>query len=50
MVSSLILIFFFCFSKNMWKKLRTTNVIERSFRELRRRTKTMSCFNNVKSI
>jgi len=41
---------FFDTPKNMWKKLRTTNVIERSFRELRRRTKTMSCFNNVKSI
>lgn len=28
------------------KRIRTTNVIERSFREVRRRTKTMSCFNN----
>jgi putative transposase len=32
------------------RKLRTTNVIERSFREVRRRTRTMSCFNNTQSI
>lgn len=32
------------------KKLRTTNVIERSFREVRRRTRPMSCFNNTESI
>jgi len=31
-------------------KLRTTNVIERAFREVRRRTRPMSCFNNNKSI
>jgi transposase-like protein len=31
-------------------KLRTTNVIERVFREVRRRTRPMSCFNNVDSI
>jgi len=31
-------------------KVRTTNVIERSFREVRRRTRPMSCFNNVQSI
>lgn len=31
-------------------KLRTTNVIERAFREVRRRTRPMSCFNNVDSI
>lgn len=31
------------------KKIRTTNVIERSFREVRRRARTMSCFNNVGS-
>ena len=30
--------------------MRTTNVIERAFREVRRRTKPMSCFNNVQSI
>lgn len=32
------------------KRIRTTNVIERSFRELRRRTKPMSCFNNNDSL
>lgn len=31
-------------------KLRTTNVIERAFREVRRRTRPMSCFNNIQSI
>ena len=32
------------------KRIRTTNVIERSFREIRRRTKPMSCFNNDDSL
>jgi putative transposase len=27
-------------------KIRTTNVIERSFREVRRRVRTMNCFTN----
>lgn len=31
-------------------KVRTTNVIERAFREVRRRTRPMSCFNNTQSI
>jgi putative transposase len=31
-------------------KIRTTNAIERAFREVRRRTKTMSCFTNAKSV
>ncbi len=31
-------------------KVRTTNVIERSFREVRRRTRPMSCFNNTASV
>lgn len=30
-------------------KIRTTNVIERSFREVRRRTRTMNCFTNEAS-
>jgi len=30
-------------------KIRTTNVIERSFREVRRRTKVFSCFTNLES-
>lgn len=31
------------------KKIRTTNVIERSFREVRRRTRVFSCFSNKES-
>jgi transposase-like protein len=31
-------------------KVRTTNAIERSFREVRRRTRTMSCFTNTQSV
>ena len=33
-----------------WKKVRTTNPIERAFREVRRRTRPMSCFQNSNSI
>jgi len=36
--------------KGHWRRVRTTNPIERAFREVRRRTRTMSCFNNPKSI
>lgn len=36
--------------KAMWKKLRTTNIIERVFREVRRRTRPMSCFTNTGSV
>ena len=32
------------------KKVRTTNVIERAFREVRRRTRPMSCFTNSRSV
>jgi transposase-like protein len=32
-----------------WGKIRTTNAIERAFREVRRRTRPMSCFNNADS-
>jgi len=32
------------------KKVRTTNAIERAFREVRRRTRTMSCFTNGQSV
>jgi transposase-like protein len=31
-------------------KIRTTNAIERAFREVRRRTRTMNCFTNSKSV
>jgi len=33
---------YYDFEKCLWKKIRTTNVIERSFREIRRRTRPMS--------
>lgn len=32
-----------------WKKIRTTNLIERIFREVRRRTRPMTCFANKAS-
>lgn len=32
-----------------WKKIRTTNLIERIFREVRRRTRLMTCFANKAS-
>lgn len=32
------------------KRIRTTNVIERAFREVRRRTRPMSCFTNEDSV
>jgi len=41
--------FYYCPSE-IRVKVRTTNVIERAFREVRRRTRPMSCFNNVQSI
>ncbi|MBI4824769.1 MAG: transposase, partial [Nitrospirae bacterium] len=41
---------FYSCPKGIWVKLRTTNVIERAFREVRRRTRPMSCFNNTQSI
>ena len=33
-----------------WSKIRTTNAIERTFREVRRRTRPMSCFQNSSSV
>jgi transposase-like protein len=44
-----LLAFYKC-PKPLSKKLRTTNVIERAFREVRRRTRPMSCFNSTQSI
>ena len=35
---------------DLWRKLRTTNVIERCFVEVRRRTRPMVCFVNVESV
>ncbi len=44
------LLSFFAFPRHLWKKLRTTNVIERCFVEVRRRTRPMVCFVNVQSV
>jgi len=43
------LLYFYDCPVEMWKKIRTTNVIERSFREVRRRIRTISTFTNVSS-
>jgi transposase-like protein len=43
------LLAFFRFPKHLWRKLRTTNIIERCFVEVRRRTRPMVCFVNVQS-
>jgi len=43
------LIPFFAFSPEFHKVIRTTNVIERSFKEVRRRLKVMGYFQNTKS-
>ena len=44
------LLSFFSFPSHLWSKLRTTNVIERVFVEVRRRTRPMVCFVNVDSV
>ncbi len=44
------LLSFFSFPRHLWEKLRTTNVIERCFVEVRRRTRPMVCFVNVDSV
>jgi putative transposase len=44
------LLSFFSLPKHLWRKLRTTNIIERCFVEVRRRTRPMVCFVNVKSV
>ena len=43
------LLSFFAVPAAHWKKVRTTNVIERAFREVRRRTRPMSSFSNLQS-
>jgi putative transposase len=43
------LLHFFDLPEAHWKKVRTTNVIERAFREVRRRTRPMSSFTNGES-
>src|SRR6266704_2384762 len=44
------LLHFFVFPRHLWRKLRTTNVIERCFVEVRRRTRPMVVFTNVESV
>lgn len=44
------LLAFYRFPKHLWRKLRTTNIIERCFVEVRRRTRPMVCFINVQSV
>ena len=44
------LLHFFAFPRHLWRKLRTTNVIERCFVEVRRRTRPMVVFTNVASV
>jgi len=44
------LLAFFNLPRPLWRKLRTTNVIERCFVEVRRRTRPMVCFVNVASV
>jgi transposase-like protein len=40
---------FFAVPRAHWRKVRTTNIIERCFREVRRRTRPMSSFTNPAS-
>jgi transposase-like protein len=44
------LLTFFEFPRHLWRKLRTTNAIERCFVEVRRRTRPMVVFTNVESV
>ena len=44
------LLAFYDFPPRLWCKLRTTNVIERCFVEVRRRTRPMVCFVNLASM
>jgi len=44
------LLTFFEFPQHLWRKLRTTNAIERCFVEVRRRTRPMVVFMNVASV
>ena len=40
---------FYDFPEEMWKMIRTTNILERAFREVRRRTNPMGLFPNADS-
>ena len=43
------LLAFFHVPERDWRRVRTTNAIERVFREIRRRTRPMTCFTNTAS-
>src|SRR5437660_2671206 len=43
------LLAFYTVAEHDWRRVRTTNAIERAFREVRRRTRPMSCFTNTAS-
>lgn len=43
------LLTFFALPPQDWRRVRTTNAIERAFREVRRRTRPMTCFTNPAS-
>lgn len=40
---------YFAFPRELWTKIRTTNILERAFREVRRRTRPMGVFTNAAS-
>ncbi len=40
---------YYDFPEEMWKKIRTTNILERAFREVRRRSNPMGLFPNAES-
>lgn len=40
---------YFAFPRPLWTKIRTTNILERAFREVRRRTRPMGVFTNAQS-
>ncbi len=44
------LLSFYSMPKSHWRMLRTTNAIERCFREVRRRTRSIGCFVNDRSL
>ena len=43
------LLAFYAVPESDWRRVRTTNAIERTFREIRRRTRPMTCFTNTAS-
>jgi transposase-like protein len=42
-------LYYYSFPRELWKKIRTTNTLERDFREVRRRTRPMGFFPNEDS-